>query len=207
MDKKLQIVLHLYGEADDRAAFRRLLEDEEVRAEHQAMSEAKFALDHARPKRPDPALLARIMEAAAHPERLADAPAPGRDRRPVRLLRRRRWQWVAAAAVALVAVSVGVGRMFAPESSRLASEAPPALREHAEGFGTNAQPQTIPAQTADVLDWDDADEVRRLHRRMEQLRARNAELQWGEPAVPLETLPTAVPGVRLRQAGSRPPGQ
>ena len=215
MDKKLQIVLHLYGEADDRAAFRRLLEDEEVRAEHQAMSEVKFALDHARPKRPDPAVLARIAEVAAHPERLAASPTRRRDRMPVRLRRRRMWQWAGAAAVVVLAVGLGLGRLASgPDAPRIASDERPASFEQAERLRTAppGRAQRMQAKPAAVhpdaaLGWDGGDEVWRIHRRIERLRARNAALRWGEPAVPLETLPASDPGVGLRPAGSRPPGQ
>ncbi len=215
MDKKLQIVLHLYGEADDRAAFRRLLEDEEVRAEHQAMSEVKFALDHARPRRPAPAVLARIAEAAAHPERLEASPPRRRDRMPVRLRRRRAWQWAGAAVVVVLAVGFGLGRFASgPDAPHVASSERPASLEQAERLRTApaGRAQRMQAKPAAVrpdaaLEWDGADEVWRLHRRIERLRARNAALRWGEPAVPLEMLPSVDPGVGLRPAGSRPPGR
>ncbi|QXD16528.1 hypothetical protein GQ464_006155 [Rhodocaloribacter litoris] len=71
-----------------------------------------------------------------------------------------------------------------------------------------AQPAGTLAAAAQVagpaLAWDEADDVRRLHRRIASLRARNADLQWGEPAVPLEMLSGfagTTPG--LRQAGER----
>ncbi len=215
MDKKLQIVRHLYGEVDDRAAFRRLLEDEEVRAEYQAMSEVKFRLDHAPRSRPDPAVFGRIVEAAGRPERLEASPSRRRDRLPVRAGRRRMWPWVGATAVVVLAVGLGLGRLASgPDAPRLASDERPAFFEQDEGLramrapaAQRRQTHTAAAGPEDALDWDGADEVWRLHRRIEQLRARNAALRWGEPAVPLERLPSFVPGVRLSPAGSRPPGR
>ncbi|RMH50836.1 MAG: hypothetical protein D6685_17780, partial [Bacteroidetes bacterium] len=64
MDKKLDILRHLYGEVDDRAARRALLRDEEVAREYQAMGEVKFLLDHRPHRRPDPQVLHAILAAA-----------------------------------------------------------------------------------------------------------------------------------------------
>ena len=47
MEDRLQILQALYGEAEDDTGVRRLLrEDANLWQEYQAMSEAKFALDH-----------------------------------------------------------------------------------------------------------------------------------------------------------------
>ena len=45
MDEKLHIVQHLYGEGDDPAALQHLLEDDGLRADYEALSEAKHYLD------------------------------------------------------------------------------------------------------------------------------------------------------------------
>ncbi len=65
MDKKLQLIRHLYGEADDRSELRDLLSDEDLNAEYQELSEAKFWLDHTSHERPDRSVLNAIFEAAA----------------------------------------------------------------------------------------------------------------------------------------------
>ena len=47
MDEKLQILRELYGEGEDREVVRqRLQEDPALWEEYQALSEAKFLLDH-----------------------------------------------------------------------------------------------------------------------------------------------------------------
>ena len=89
MDEKLHIVQHLYGEGDDPADLQRLLEDDGVRAEYEALSETKRYLDQREPARPDPLVLDRIVAAAA-PPRAGVMPGRRRDRaaRPSRTMRR-----------------------------------------------------------------------------------------------------------------------
>ena len=65
MDEKLHIVQHLYGEGDDPAALQHLLEDDGLRADYEALSEAKHYLDGRPPARPDPMVIDRIVAAAA----------------------------------------------------------------------------------------------------------------------------------------------
>ena len=105
MDKKLQIVQHLYDEASDPAALRPLLEDEALLAEHQAMSEAKFLLDHQTSQKPPQHVLDAVLAAAASPETIPDA-APDRPARP--RLRLVRTPWMRAAAVVTILVLVGI---------------------------------------------------------------------------------------------------
>ena len=89
MDKKLQLIQHLYGEADDRNALRELLQDEDLNAEYQELNEAKFWLDHTSQERPDQAVLDTILSAAAAAGGHADETINNRparvDRRCLRL--------------------------------------------------------------------------------------------------------------------------
>lgn len=65
MDKKLQLIAHLYGEADDASSINDLLKDPELNEEYQQLSEAKFWLDHTTSQKPAPESIAQIMAAAA----------------------------------------------------------------------------------------------------------------------------------------------
>ncbi len=67
MEKKLQLIRHLYGEADDRTELRQLLDEPELNEEYQALSEAKFWLDHSKRERPAPEVLQRIESMALQP--------------------------------------------------------------------------------------------------------------------------------------------
>ncbi len=116
MDKKLHILPHLYGEADELAELARLLEDEAVRREFKALAAAKAALDRRPPVRPDPAVLDRIFEAAATPVR--------QDRAPM-ARRARMMRLVASVCVLVIAVGVGLWQ-FLPASSFERASAPSA---------------------------------------------------------------------------------
>ena len=208
MDKRLQIIAHLYAESDDRAAFRSLLEDDEVREEYQALSEVKFQLDHHRPVRPDPVVVDRLMAAL---KKRAELPSPPRRDRPaMRLLPRRPWQWVAAAA-AIAIVGVGILQILpdqkhtpgvvAKETAGQRAVAP-FVGDSVSEFDPNLRTVDAGAKTPA---WDDAKDVRQLYRRIERLRAHNKNLLWGEPVVPLEMLPGAQPlaDPAIQQAGER----
>ncbi len=208
MDKRLQMIAHLYGEAEDRTAFRSLLEDEEVCEEHRVLSEIKFQLDHRRPARPDPVIIDRLMDAVHRGDAVAARPVR-RDRPAMRLVSRRSWQWLAAAAVVAL-VGVGVMQLSVvsdqPEATVAERAAPragvPVLPDSVPAF-----PETLRAADAgaDNPSWDNTDDLRQLYRRIERLREGNRNLEWGEPAVPLEMLPGAQLPVdpALQQAGER----
>ncbi|MDZ4699615.1 MAG: hypothetical protein SH809_07915 [Rhodothermales bacterium] len=105
MEKKLQLLSHLYGEAEDATPLPELLQDSDLTSEYQAMSEAKFWLDHSIPASPDPEVVSRILAAAAGagappPVAFTDrAPAPRR----ATGARKKTWSF-AAAALSLVAI-------------------------------------------------------------------------------------------------------
>ena len=65
MDKKLQLILHLYGESEDRSELRDLLKVEALNHEYQELSESKFWLDHSTHERPDKDVLDTILAAGA----------------------------------------------------------------------------------------------------------------------------------------------
>lgn len=229
MDEQLQIVHHLYGEDTDPADLRRLLEDEALREEYEALSEVKFYLDHRQSARPDPKVIDRIVAAAAVPQRSA-MPRKDRAARPRQALWRFRTVGAVSAVLAVLLV-IGIGlaqfQSFAPSSFQdeamrqapAAAEEAEALSEEAPVIADTAQPSSMrlelnrgarradeppPApvereaaflddarDVASVPSWDDADELLRVHRRMEMIRARSLDLTWDEAAVmSLDSLPT-----------------
>ncbi len=240
MDEMLRIVHHLYGEEADPADLRRLLEDEALRQEYEALSEVKFHLDHRKRARPDAQVIDRIVAAAATPQHSA-TPHQRHDRaaRPGRATRRFRAIGAVSAVLAVVlAVGIGLDQLqsFIPSASQTGAvmEAP-AAAEDAEALEIRAVPEEAPATAGtrqpeslrleqsravqpnalalparaeredafldDILvgevkeeavpSWDDADDLLRVHRRIEMIRARSLDLTWDEAAViSLDSLPT-----------------
>ncbi len=150
MDETLRIVHHLYGEDTDPADLRRLLEDEALRQEYEALSEVKFHLDHRKRARPDAQVIDRIVAAAATPQHSA-TPHKRHDRaaRPGRATRRFRAIGAVSAVLAVV-LAVGIGldqfQSFIPNASQTdtAMEAP-AAAEDAEALEIQALSEGAPA--------------------------------------------------------------
>lgn len=80
MDRKLNIVRHLYGEEDAGQLSNLIEDDDALRREYQALSEIKFHLDQRPRQRPDPSALDAIFVAAAETDRARS----GRKDRPAR---------------------------------------------------------------------------------------------------------------------------
>lgn len=210
MDRKLQLIAHLYDEdLDGLEPLGSLLEDPDLRAEYEAMGETRFGLEHRERVRPDPRLVDAVVAAALARESVA------RDRSPMRLVRSQRF-WVSATSVAasilllvlfrpwqsgsLLPVTdelVADSQSFPPAETLLKSlpPAPPAIATASEE----------PAQAA-RLDWDTGGDVRHLSRRIERLKAAGID-GWDNPAVPLEAPPTGSGTNGLFQTGTRRPNQ
>lgn len=145
MDRRLHILQELYGEGDDRAeARRRLNEEAELWEEYQALSEAKFMLDHRRRERPDSLVLEHIMAAAAGAPS-ADGAGRRRDRRPVPHLaaRYRAFGMVSGVLALVMVIGTGVWQVLRPpaettpvQHESALAEAPPA-REEREPAGVS----------------------------------------------------------------------
>ena len=70
-------------------------------------------------------------------------------------------------------------------AARLAPQPPPAPAELEAAFLGDAR------DDATVPSWDETDELLRVHRRIEMIRARSLDLTWDEAAVmSLDSLPT-----------------
>ncbi len=151
MEKKLQLLSHLYGEAEDATPLPELLQDSDLASEYQAMSEAKFWLDHSIPASPDPDVVSRILAAAAGagvppPVAFTDrAPAP----RNAAGARKKTWS-LAAAALSLVAVASFVLVNRTPSFNPSAFE-PIAEQEAPAAFEADALSKAAPRALADDL--------------------------------------------------------
>jgi len=196
MNNEFQLIQHLYGERDEHFALRETLEaNDTLHAEYQALSEAKFHVDHRRRQRPDAAVLDQIMAAAAHVSEPAASPAlhtrQDRMARPHRAHHRRRMLSAVGLTMLLVcAMSVG----FWQWSSTSAPVTPTVSAEVFESaltpLPTDGLATTAPQQVSDenVPNWED-DRVMELHKRIDRLQQRSTALQWDEPAMPLEMVP------------------
>lgn len=233
MDKKLHILQHLYGEREDHAELRQLLEDEDLQAEYQALSEVKFRLDHRKRLRPDSQAIDQIMLAAGD-DSTSLGPRQDRAARPRQAANWYRMAGVVASVfsimvvAAIVWIQIQEGQLdptaleTTAEKKELSSTHSdevnsPVLRERAfaSSADTRAEPRaTVPIEVAEELEsdtipsWDDAERVLELHRRMQLLQARSNEFEWDESAVmSLDVLPGQSGGqAGLRVVGQQRPG-
>lgn len=203
------ILLHLYDEATGAEDLRSLLRDEELRQEYAALSEAKFRLDHLKKERPDPFVLDAILAAAATGEGL---PTSGQRMDRAALPGNRRLRKVVIPALSIAAVilfGVAVGQFSAnsgtskPQDTAAMAVGPDDLvpPESLYRFVPPQQRPTPASKSDPRLAWDDAAPILGMHRRIQTLRP-DSRLDWGEEAVPLESLPGNGPG-RLQMTGTR----
>lgn len=261
MDTRLQIVERLYSEGEDNHVPPRTKsgEGEDLSREFQAMSQAKFWMDHRRRQRPDAAVVDRVVAAAAAATR-GEIPGVVRpDRSPLRLLSSPRVRLAVAATLVIGVVGLGVWRVAleptgtvdavaeleeqiadkpalaesrqagaareeaqeearegllsqskteAPRASLAFADADPAGRRDLADdssmlMGRVAAPMAnISADARADTEWDETDEVVRLHQRIDRLRLRQINEGWDRPMVPLEEMPTGRRDSGIRQAGS-----
>ncbi len=207
---KKDILLHLYGDSTDASDLRTLLKDEELKTEYATLSEAKFKLDHMNKQRPNQAVIDRILAAAATEAGLPDAtsrrdrPAIGRNTQLKRVL------IPALTIAAAIVFGIGIGWFSAspesvsPENPAVAEISPndPVPPESLFRFVPSRQNGLTQASTADPrLAWDEAATIQDLHRRIEDMRPTD-RLDWGERAVPLESVPGSN-GNGLRLTGQK----
>ncbi|MEM8487705.1 MAG: hypothetical protein AAF564_19290 [Bacteroidota bacterium] len=130
MDKKLQLIRHLYGESEDRdTPLRDLLQDDALKHEYQELNESKFWLDHTMHERPEQDVLDKIFAAAqqasdaappaAAPLNLGDKHNRRADRAPVAnkpKTRRRLFAPVAGVLMLLATVGIGYQLLLSPDA-------------------------------------------------------------------------------------------
>jgi hypothetical protein len=204
MEKELQLIEHLYDEpSPDSEPLRELLKDPDLASEYQALSQARFVLDHRERVRPGAGVVnAIVREAGASTGRLG----PRADRAPLRRFSlRRRSVFAGLAMAAALALTV----MVRPWGLLSSTDAVPTVADNPFDFAVPAEsllralpPAALPvlsAQSNSAPDWDSGNDLRSMSRRIQALQAAG-ELSWDEPAIPLEMLPSG------RSSGFTPAG-
>lgn len=178
MDDTLRLIQYLYDEdIDDAAIARRLSEDEDLYREYERLRATKKRLDERPSRRPDSAVVDRVVEEARSATQ-ADSPSPRRngDRsaRPPSRTWSHRLQTASAALALLLLAGLGWWQLpttsdtsTAVSSAETAQRTPPAPAETRDGRAGR-----VPA-------WDDSDELVRIHRRIERLRTQSTPDRWG----------------------------
>ena len=180
MDDSLRLIQHLYGEEGDDPAFaQRLQEDEALRREYEELQDTKAALDRRSSPSPDPDVVDGIMEharEAAGPDG-SETPdsAPDRAARAPERTRRRRLQGVSAVLAVLLLAGVGWWQFRTPDAAPAGTTAGVPAAQSTEAPAAEAEPKADDG----MPEWDDRDEVVRLHRRIEMLRTQNHSDGWG----------------------------
>ena len=187
MDKRLQLLEHLYGEASDPEALKALLADPELREEFGHLEEVRDILASGMgrqlPHAPE-AAVDRVMEAALpRPRRVY----MGRQLRPRRIMIMAGALSAAAAIVALLILG-----------SQPRDEVPEVA----------VMPQQTDPDT--VLKWDDTDDFIQMRQTLSVVRQRTSPQLWDESAVmSLDSIPNnpaaALPGVYSVSTSPRNP--
>jgi anti-sigma factor RsiW len=211
MDESLPLLPYLYDElSPDEAAEleRRLADDPALRREYEALRATKEHLDthraaHPSPE-PDEAVVDAVVDAAAAAARDSDAartsgatpqpaaPAARADRPPQDPPQRsaRRLQGVSAVLALLLVAGVGWWQWTAPAGPSPEEAATPTARAPDRATPSAPAPDRRDvARSARLPDWDEGDEVVRLHRRIEVIESRSAPSQWNESLQPVRASP------------------
>lgn len=168
MDDRLRLLQYLYGEDVDDPSFpRRMTADDELRREYERLQATKEELDQRSSPRPDPAVVDRVVDAAAE----ASTRAREGDRAPRSPSRSWNRRLQGASALVAVLLIVGLG-WWQLDLSAPGGAGPEALEQGASAASVEDVDESA------VPEWDDSDELIRLHRRIEHVRARSAS-GWG----------------------------
>jgi len=174
MDDSLRIIQYLYGEeVDDPDFARRVADDENLRQEFDHLQEMKDALDRRSSPSPAPDVVDQVVDRAAEEAR----PTPSPARAPDRAARSPDRSWTrqlqnAGAGLALV-LALGVGWWYMPKTDAPSNSAAQQTQAEATTASSNS------TRDADTLpEWDDREEVVRLHRRIEQLQTQSRTDAW-----------------------------
>jgi len=230
MDKKLQIVQYLFDEAEHPAEVQKhLREDSELWAEYQAISEAKFQLDHSHHHRPDPRVLQNILNVAAGSGDVRSIERRG-DRRAIphyaKVRKARVWGVVGTVLTVAVFLVVGIKNYSTtspastvtgiesvmPAGRAVSSpnvEIPPTIADRILADRIQAKKgisSILIERSEEDLDWNESEEMLELYRRIEMLRS-GVDNTWDELAPPLESFPVdtqvAAGRTELQLAGQR----
>jgi hypothetical protein len=188
MDDSLRLIQHLYDEdVDDPTFDRRLAEDDQLREEYERLQATKNALDRRSPPSPDPATVDQVVARAAdaaqngtatndqnegRPERAPDRAAQSPDRTWSRRIR-----GVSTGLALLLIVGLGVWQLRSGGATTAdSSPSEPTTQQQSTSVAAGAEQE----QGAESIpEWDDRDEVVRLHQRIEHVRSRSRTDTWG----------------------------
>lgn len=175
MDDSLRIIQHLFEEdVHDPAFSRRVAKDDGLRQEYQQMLETKAALDRRSSPSPDPEVVDQVVARAAGAAR--DAPSGGRGSDRAARAPNREWTRRLQGAGATLALLLVIGLGWWQFGGAVESTG-----ENETAQGTQAVTET-PEQGEEaeaIPEWDDRDDVVRLHRSIERLRTRSRSDTWG----------------------------
>lgn len=173
MDDRLRIIQHLYDEdVDDPSALRRITEEEDLRQEYEELRSTKNLLDRRSSPSPDPEVVDRVVDHAAEAGSSTRARrAPDRDSRRWERTVSGRIRTISAVLTLLLFVGLGWWQFET-------SDAPPVGRSTPDGRESVTATSEEQRTSESIPDWNDRDEVVRLHRRVEQLRTRSQAGVW-----------------------------
>ncbi|MEF8796881.1 MAG: hypothetical protein V5A22_05250 [Salinivenus sp.] len=184
MDDSLRLIQSLYGEdVDDPDLARRVSEDEDLRREHERLQQVKDTLDRRSSASPDPEVVDRVVAQAAAAQGAAtppsdredDAPAPDRPARTPERAWARRLQGAAAALLVVLLVGLGWWQLRPNGAATPGPTAGEAAQQQSQSVAADG-----PSAAADDMpEWNDHDDLVRLHRRVETLRSRSRSDSWG----------------------------
>lgn len=179
MDDRLRLIRYLYGEeVDESALVRRLSEDEDLYREYERLSATKRTLDDRPTRQPDPAVVDQVVDEAHTAAQSAVSPAEDRPARAPSSPWTRRLQTVSAALALLLLIGLGWWQgPGAPDDPVAESATPSALERAPQQAPTTAETRTTDAEA--IPAWDDGEELIRIQRRINRLRARSAPDRWG----------------------------
>lgn len=184
MDDRLRLLQHLYDEDDDPATLRQQLAEEEgLRREYDDLRETKAVLDRAPSHSPHADVVDRVVARAEAATQATDSPsAPSAGRREADRSARapspewtRRLQGVSAAVAVVLLAGIGWWGVTGGLDGTGGVAETPAPQATAGGQAAQAMPE-----------WDDRDELVRIHRRIELLRSQDQMGSWGGDLQPVQ---------------------
>lgn len=173
MDDTLRIIKHLYDEdLEDPSALRRIREDDTLRQELEELRSTKEILDRRFSPSPDPDVVDRVVNHAAEAASTTnDRRAGDRDPRPRERSLTGRMRTVSAVLTLLLFVGLGLWQFQTNGPSATDTASGEARKSVTSTVNEDRNPESVP-------EWNDRDEVVRLHRRVEQLRTRSRSGTW-----------------------------
>lgn len=177
MDDTLRIIQHLYDEdVDDSSVLRRMTEDAELRQEYEDLRAVKEVLDRRSSPSPSSDVVDRIVDHAsnaAHPgsAELQDRRASDREAHTRNQRRMGRLRIISAVLTLLLFLGLGWWQFRTDDPTAMNNASPQQSESVSSAVEESPNAESMP-------EWNDRDEVMRLHRSVEQLRTRSQSDAW-----------------------------